>query len=158
MNNSFLANQNTGKDDWQTPKDLFLALDAVFHFTLDPCSTHENALCAKHYTKQEDGLSQNWGGEIVFMNPPYCRETGKWIEKAYRESENGATVVCLIPARPDTSYWQEIILPYAASIRFFRKRIHFSGSKNPAGFPSALVVFNKCSQGHYSHMSLEKIQ
>lgn len=62
MNNSFLANQNTGKDDWQTPKDLFLALDAVFHFTLDPCSTHENALCAKHYTKQEDGLSQNWGG------------------------------------------------------------------------------------------------
>ena len=62
MNNTFLTNQNTGKDDWQTPKDLFLALDAIFHFTLDPCSTHENALCAKHYTKEDDGLSQNWGG------------------------------------------------------------------------------------------------
>ena len=153
MNNSKLVNICSGKDDWRTPPDLFMALDKVFHFTLDPCSTHENALCEKHFTKEEDGLIQKWGGEIVFMNPPYCYETGKWIKKAYEESVNGATVVCLIPARPDTEYWHEYIFPYAANIRFLKKRLHFSGSKKCAAFPSAIVVFSHGIHGAYKHMT-----
>ena len=156
MNNTILANLNTGKDDWKTPKDLFFALDAIYHFTLDPCSTHDNALCEKHFTKEENGLLQDWRGETVFMNPPYSGETGKWVKKAYCESENGATVVCLIPARPDTQYWQEIIFPYATNIQFIRGRLHFSESKQGAGFPSAIVVFDKCSQGHYSQLGINK--
>lgn len=48
--------------EWATPQALFDELDAEFHFDLDPCSTHENAKCAEHFTKAEDGLSQNWGG------------------------------------------------------------------------------------------------
>lgn len=34
---------STGKDDWETPKDFYEKLDDEFHFTLDPCCTHENA-------------------------------------------------------------------------------------------------------------------
>ena len=49
--------------EWATPQALFDELDAEFHFDLDPCSTHENAKCADHFTKAEDGLSQNWGGK-----------------------------------------------------------------------------------------------
>lgn len=48
--------------EWATPQALFDELDAEFHFDLDPCCTHENAKCAEHFTKAEDGLSQNWGG------------------------------------------------------------------------------------------------
>lgn len=48
--------------EWATPQALFDELDAEFHFNLDPCCTHENAKCAEHFTKAEDGLSQNWGG------------------------------------------------------------------------------------------------
>lgn len=155
MKNSYLVNLNSGKNDWQTPKELFDALDREFHFTLDPCSTHENALCKRHYTKEEDGLSQNWGGEIVFMNPPYGTETGKWIRKAYEESLKGAMVVCLIPVRPDNRYWHDIILPYASRIWFIKRRLHFSNSKNTAGFPSALVLFHRNIQGEYKHMSYE---
>lgn len=55
-------NINTGKEDWRTPQDLFDRLDGMFHFTLDPCSTDENALCEHHYTEQDNGLIQNWGG------------------------------------------------------------------------------------------------
>ena len=62
MNNITLINLHSQKDDWRTPKDLFMYLDRIYHFTLDPCSTHENALCEKHYTKEENGLSQKWGG------------------------------------------------------------------------------------------------
>lgn len=48
--------------EWATPQALFDELDAEFHFDLDPCCTHENAKCTEHFTKAEDGLSQNWGG------------------------------------------------------------------------------------------------
>ncbi len=56
------AMTSTGKDDWETPSWLFEQLDREFHFTLDPCSTHENAKCEKHYTTAENGLLQDWGG------------------------------------------------------------------------------------------------
>ncbi len=59
--------------EWATPQKLFNALNAEFRFTLDPCSTHQNAKCAKHYTLAEDGLTKDWGTERVFMNPPYGR-------------------------------------------------------------------------------------
>lgn len=147
MNNAQLVNLDSGKTDWRTPKDFFAKLDAEFHFTLDPCSTHENALCEKHYTEEENGLVQEWGGETVFMNPPYSRQTGVWIEKAYRESLKGACVVCLIPARPDASYWHDYILPYATEIRFVRGRLRFSGSSESAPFPSAVVVFGRKMKG-----------
>ena len=65
---------STGKDDWETPKDFYEKLDNEFHFTLDPCCTHENAKCEKHYTQDDDGLSRDWGGEVVFYNPPYYKK------------------------------------------------------------------------------------
>ena len=48
--------------EWATPREFFNKLDEEFHFNLDPCSTHENAKCEKHYTIEENGLSQDWGG------------------------------------------------------------------------------------------------
>lgn len=50
--------------EWATPQELFDKLDATFHFTLDPCATPENAKCAKFYTKEQDGLKQDWGGTL----------------------------------------------------------------------------------------------
>lgn len=49
-------------DEWETPQDLFDRLDATYHFTLDPCSTDENAKCRMHFTKDDNGLSKDWGG------------------------------------------------------------------------------------------------
>lgn len=125
--------------EWSTPQDLFDKLNCEFKFTLDPCATPENAKCDRYFTKLDDGLSKPWSNEIVFMNPPYGREISKWIKKAYQESLNGATVVCLIPSRTDTSWWHD----YCAKgeIRFIRGRIKFGGSKNGAPFPSAIVIF-----------------
>ena len=78
------------------------------------------------------------------MNPPYGREQVKWIEKAYNESQNDAKIVCLIPARPDTKVWQNILFSYASIICFIRGRLKFGGSKDSAPFPSALIVFGEC--------------
>ena len=60
MNESLFSSASV---EWATPWEFFRQLDAEFHFDLDPCSTHENAKCADHFTKAEDGLSQDWGGQ-----------------------------------------------------------------------------------------------
>ena len=133
---------SSNSNEWATPKGLFDILDEEFLFTLDPCATKDNAKCSKFYTQEDDGLSQDWGGERVFMNPPYGREIGKWIKKAYEEYEKGAIVVCLIPARTDTRYWHDYIFPHA-TIRFLKGRVKFENGNKPqsAPFPSAVVIF-----------------
>tara|TARA_B100001094_G_C18114105_1_gene762929 strand:+ start:736 stop:1164 length:429 start_codon:yes stop_codon:yes gene_type:complete len=129
-------------NEWTTPQNFYIKLNDEFNFTLDPCCTKESAKCKKYYTIEDDGLSQDWSNEIVFMNPPYGREISKWVKKAYQESLKGAIVVCLIPARTDTRYWWDFIFPYA-EVRFIKGRLKFTnnGKSAPAPFPSAIVIF-----------------
>ncbi len=130
---------SSATNEWETPQSFFDELDAEWHFTLDPCCTHANAKCAKHYTQAENGLAQDWSGEHVFLNPPFGREIHRWMKKAYRESLRGALVVCLVPARTDTTWWHA----YAAKgeVQFIKGRLCFGGQANSAPFPSALVIF-----------------
>ena len=126
--------------EYETPQDLFDRLNDEFHFTLDPCSTDGNAKCKKHYTKEQDGLSQDWTGETVFCNPPYGRQISKWIRKCFDHYKGGGTAVMLIPARTDTKAFHDYIYG-KAEIRFIRGRLHFNGMKVNAPFPSMIVVF-----------------
>jgi len=141
-------------NEWETPSELFDKLNDEFHFTLDPCCTKENAKCERHYTIADNGLAHDWSNDVVFMNPPYGREIGKWVEKAYNESLKGAIVVCLIPARTETKYWHKYIFN-KAEISFLKGRVKFINRLLPswredgnfkvsgAPFPSAIVIFNK---------------
>ena len=128
-------------NEWSTPQAFFDELNKEFNFTLDPCATSENAKCNKYFTVEDDGLKQDWSKDTVFMNPPYGREIKYWVQKAYEESLKGATVVCLIPARTDTAYWHDYIFGKADDIRFLRGRLKFGYSKNPAPFPSAIIIY-----------------
>jgi phage N-6-adenine-methyltransferase len=125
-------------DEWATPQFLFDALDAEFGFTLDPCATHQNAKCKRFYTKADNGLTQNWNDEVVFMNPPYGRQIGAWRKKAYESSLSGALVVCLLPARTDTNWWHKYAM--RGEVRFFKGRLKFGNSQNSAPFLSAIVI------------------
>ena len=140
MNTKLMFSSKT--DLWSTPQDFFDKLNEEFNFDLDPCSTHENAKCKKHYTIEENGLKQDWGGHSVFVNPPYGREIKEWVKKSSSESKKkNTTVVMLIPARTDTSYFHDYIYKKAKEIRFIRGRLKFGDSKNPAPFPSMVVIF-----------------
>ena len=133
----FSSKNNT----WETPVEFYRELNKRFNFTLDPCCTPSTAKCAKYFTEDDDGLNQDWSGETVFMNPPYGRSIGKWIEKAYTSSRSeGTTVVCLIPSRTDTKYWHKYCMK-AHEIHFVKGRLKFGTSTNSAPFPSAVVVF-----------------
>ena len=140
MNKKALFTSNS--DEWKTPLELYTRLNKRYKFTLDPCSTKENHLCDKQYTKEEDGLCKSWKGETVFVNPPYS-EIKLWVEKCYKEYEtNGTTVVMLIPSRTDTRYFHDYIY-HKAEIEFIKGRLHFSNSKNGARFPSMIVIYER---------------
>lgn len=125
--------------EWATPQWLFDALAREFVFTLDPCATAENAKCARFFTAADDGLAQDWRGDVVFMNPPYGTVIGRWMQKAFESAQAGATVVCLVPARTDTAWWHDYAM--CGEVRLLRGRLKFGNAQNSAPFPSAIVIF-----------------
>ena len=133
---------SSNSGDWETPQAFFDKLDKGFDFTLDPCADAASAKCSDYYTIEDDGLAQDWGGHRVFVNPPYGRKIGEWVEKAHKESQKHNTmVVMLLPARPDTKWWHDYVMK-AKEVHFVRGRLKFGSSTSPAPFPSAVVVFH----------------
>lgn len=127
-------------DDWATPINFFRKLDEEFGFDLDVCASIANAKASRYFTREDDGLSRKWSG-CAWMNPPYGREIGRWIRKAFESVESGdaQVVVCLVPARTDTAWWHDYC--QRGEVRFVRGRLKFGDSKNSAPFPSAVVIF-----------------
>lgn len=147
---------SSATDQWATPLKFFKEVEAEFGpFDLDPAADATNAKAPKFYTKEDDGLSKVWFGK-VWCNPPYGRGIGAWVERAalslttltqvgYDPPEYVTTdlVVMLLPARTDTKWWHDCVIPHADEIRFIKGRLRFGGAKNSAPFPSALVVFRR---------------
>jgi phage N-6-adenine-methyltransferase len=136
MNTELMFSSAT--DLWSTPIDYFNKLNRIYRFELDVCATPENAKCEKYFTQEMNGLAQKWEG-VCWMNPPYGREIGDWMKKAYESSLGGAVVICLVPARTDTAWWHDYAMK--GQIEFIRGRLKFGSAKNSAPFPSALVIF-----------------
>ena len=145
MNAALLSSK---KMDWCTPIDFFNELNKEFNFVLDAAATDETSKCKDYFTPETDGLKQSWKRTdgAVFCNPPYGREIGKWVKKAYEEStKHDTTIVLLIPARTDTTYFHNYIYK-RAEIRFIRGRLKFTDENGIAGdaapFPSMVVIYN----------------
>lgn len=134
--NKGLFTSNT--DLWATPQNLFDKLNEEFCFTIDVCAIPDNAKCDRYFTPEMDGLKQEWAG-TVWCNPPYGRQIGKWVEKAYKSD---CTVVMLLPARTDTRWFHDYIYG-KAEIRFVRGRLKFGGVKSSAPFPSMIVIYRR---------------
>ena len=123
---------SSASDHWATPNDLYSVLNNEFHFNFDPCPLDGDG----------DGLAPlfcQWRGKRVFCNPPYGRQVGKWIQRGM-EAE---LAVFLLPARTDTKWFHDLILPYAVEIRFLRGRLRFGNAQHAAPFPSIVVIFKK---------------
>ena len=128
-------------DEWETPQDFYDKLNDEFHFNLDPCANDQNHKCEKYFTKEQDGLKQNWGGYRVFCNPPYGRNIGEWCEKAYTESQKpGTLVVMLIPSRTDTRWFHDWVYG-KAELRFVKGRLKSGSSPYNAPFPSMVAIY-----------------
>lgn len=136
---SLAVHFSSRSDEWPTPQWLFEELHREFNFDLDPCSTHANAKCHRHFTREEDGLARSWADAVVFMNPPYGRDIRHWMRKAFDSAQAGATVVCLVPSRTDTDWWHRYAMH--GQVRFLKGRLKFGEARHAAPFPSAIVIF-----------------
>lgn len=129
---------SSATDQWNTPADL---MDTIARFYdgafLDPCPADPPA--------DFDGLALSWFGQRVYMNPPYGRSIGKWVEKALGEYTR--EIVMLVPARTDTAWFQPL---FDHTICFLRGRLHFNDAPTGAPFPSALV-YRGCRPFTFAH-------
>lgn len=106
--------------EWLTPKYI---MDLLGEFDTDPCASASRTFdCAKvNYTKDDDGLSQEWKGR-VWLNPPYGKQAAEWMK---RLSEHDGSGLALIFARTDSRWFQEYVLCRAKAIFFWKGRIAF---------------------------------
>jgi site-specific DNA-methyltransferase (adenine-specific) len=142
-------------DEWNTPQKLFDKLNEYYKFTLDPCANEQNRKCQKYFSKETNGLVQDWAGEVVFVNPPYS-DVASWVEKCYNEyKDNDVTSVLLIPARTDTKWFHKYCMK-ADLVQFVKGRVKFengASKPNSAPFPSMIVVFDKTLDNNHPEMT-----
>ena len=103
----------------RTPVDIWKQLQAEFPFTIDVCASDENHLLPRYWTEKEDGLKQDWTGEIVYCHPLFDSKIGKWVEKAFNSK---CLTVMLLPAATHTRYFHRYIYHNPrCEIRFLEK-------------------------------------
>lgn len=137
--------------EWETPDSIFGPLDSEFRFTLDAAASDENYKCDKHFTKEQDGLSQSWKGETVWLNPPYdVKSLSAFTEKVLHEAKtNNVTTVMLVPVKSDQQWFHDLWDLRGnvdkkcndwIEFRWIRGRVSFVGAPNSCTFPSVVIV------------------
>lgn len=103
MNTSFEI--KAASDEWYTPREL---VDSLGEFDLDPCAPVKRLwdTAKKHFTKEDDGLSKDWEGKRVWLNPPYSKPLIDLFVKKMAENNNG---IALLYNRCDNVMFQEVI-------------------------------------------------
>ena len=116
-------------DDRKAPPELFDGLHAAHRFTVDAAASTQNAQLPRFWTRETDGLAQDWTGERVWCNPPYS-SLRPWVEKAWMSGAE--LVVMILPAnRTEQGWWQDLVEPWRdlpdrmLSTRFLRGRRRF---------------------------------
>jgi phage N-6-adenine-methyltransferase len=145
--------------EWMTPEWLFDRLYEEFHFQIDACASASDTQCQVYIDKEQDCLVTGWDfGKFsprasmtpVWMNPPWGRGVGKFIQRAYEQSrEHRMVVVCLLPANTDTKWWRDWVWR-ASEVRFITGRLHFTcsdGRTGPCPTGACVVVFTPWGEG-----------
>lgn len=127
-------------DNHPTPKAFYNLLDKEFRFTCDAAASSKNAKCAVFFTRRQNGLAQNWGKHVVFLNPPYGRGIADWAKKALDAASKGATVVMLVPSRTDTKWFRAVVERPEVQVVFVTGRLKFGNAKNAAPFSNVVLV------------------
>lgn len=153
--------------DWRTPGRVLELVRQFAPIALDPCTTLDNPTDAPIIyvapgTALEgpglenvhvDGLGEPWidlvlahdDEGLVYFNPPYGRLIGRWTERGRLNARNGVECLGLLPARPDTRWFQDDCMPWKSygsdAVCFWRGRLTFEGAPAPAPFPSAIVYW-----------------
>ncbi len=128
-------------NQWATPERIVEhAVDVLGAIDLDPCSDSKGAPSTpakRRYRLDDNPLSLRWQ-DRVWLCPPSGRAIVKWVNKLVNEYETGdvTAAIALLPARPDTQWWQRVA---RYPICLIRGRLHYANSPRPASYASAVI-------------------
>lgn len=144
MTASIILNKD---DDWETPNQPYNEAIAEYRIfpKLDVCATRENRKCLDFFTKEQDGLKQEWKQDF-FMNPPYS-DVGNWIYKAWTQWKKwNVNGLCLVFSKTDTKWWHQYV-EGQAEVHFIKGRLRFCkdgiSGKDPAPYPSCWIIWRR---------------
>ncbi len=138
------ANYSSESNEWYTPGQYIDCVrDVLGAIDLDPAScarANETVEAERIFTADEDGLKQDWWGN-VFVNPPYGTDdqgasvAGMFCQKAIGEYEVGRVAQCIILVNSlHSQRWQAPL--YQFPVCLVDHRIQFvsgdgTSNKNP---------------------------
>lgn len=138
--------QGTGQNEWYTPHEYIEAARRVMgSIDLDPATSfeaQESIQATTIFTREDDGLAQNWHGN-VWLNPPYSQPDIQWFaEKMVAEVDAGRVhqAVVLTHNYTDTA-WFHIAAARASAICFTRGRIAFVNQLGEKAAPTQGQAF-----------------
>jgi len=143
-------------DVWLTPPEIVQALGP---FDLDPSAACNRPwdTARNHFCIHDDGLAQPWDG-LVFLNPPYGRETPKWLKRLSEHPQGG---VALTFARTDTRWAHDLVFEKATSVLFVRSRISFRRANGEAagkaGAPSWLIAYGEEAHARLASSNIDGV-
>lgn len=129
-NSNILVCKMTGNEEHYTPEEYVnLARLVMGGIDTDPASCEEAQKIVQAdvwYSKEDDGLTRDWNGN-VFMNPPYSVGViDKFITKLLEEIELGHTAQAILLTNNNTdTKWFHSAAEKADRICFTKGRINF---------------------------------
>ncbi len=137
--------------EWSTPGWIYRPLHAEFAFTVDVAASDTNALCKRYYTRETNGLLQDWHGERVWCNPPFDAEALQaFTSKAWQVTREDHTALAtfLVPVKADQRWWHRYAI--RSEVRFIPGRVAFGDARYGGPMACAIVIM---SQRHPSLMT-----
>ena len=157
----------SGFDGWNTPPDIVALLKGfgLFGISLDPC-TNDNSQVGAHLELDlvDDGLHADWAeclqeikqeGGLVFVNPPYDKETLEQVAMhCTAQSMKGLEIVALVPNKSDQDWYQDEVMASASAICFVRGRIRFwrDGAESSGSAMACLLIYWGRDHGAFCQM------
>ena len=141
------------RDSRFTPLEFMAQIYEGFgHIDLDPCANELSPVVANRrilLSEGGDGLSDEWSGKTVFLNPPYSQLL-KWLRRAHDQwrAGNVQTVVCLIPVRTDSAWFHDT-LSADADVYLLKGRVRFltsQGKGHPTPFSLMVLTLGATAE------------
>jgi hypothetical protein len=143
--------QNSGENEWYTPPNFIASARAVMGgIDTDPASSeiaNQTVKAKRFFTKEDDGLSQTWKGN-VWMNPPYAQPLISNFAEAVAYKYNAGEfkqAIVLVNNATETQWFQRMA-GVAAAICFPKSRVRFLDPEGNPGAPlqgQAILYFGK---------------
>ena len=123
MQNSLfnVVNDEMTTNDYYTPKWLFDSMGLTFDIDVAAPAQGIPWIPAKRWFSQvDDGLAQDWGGHLVWMNPPFSNTT-PWVNK-FIDNGNGMALLVVSRSKWFAQLWDkaDAVMATPADLKFER--------------------------------------